>query len=60
MSEVKPIWGKPKITFDWCGYAFDGDMITVRKSVTTDVAKFRTHAEAKAYIEQQTALQKDA
>ena len=59
MTEIKPIWSKPKITFDWIGYTFDGGMITVRKSITTDAAKFRTQAEAQAYIQQQMTLQKD-
>jgi hypothetical protein len=52
-SEFKPVWGKDTIKFDWCEYSFDGGMITVRKSVTKDVAKFKTQAEAMAFIKQQ-------
>ena len=46
-----PVWGKPEVSYDWCGYAFDGDMITVRKKTITDVAKFKTKAEALGFIE---------
>lgn len=45
------VWGKLEVSYDWCVYAFDGDMITVRKKTITDVAKFKTKAEALGFIE---------